>query len=52
MTIISEDYSEEKIVKLTQPDINKIIDELEGTEHNIFIFLDYQKIIDKLKGIK
>ena len=40
MMIPDEYYVNEKEVKLTQSEIEIIIDELERTEHNIFIFLN------------
>lgn len=50
MTLIPEGYfKEEKNIKLTQSEIDLIIDELERTEHNNFTFLGYDKIIDKLR---
>ena len=51
--IPSKYFTEEVEVKLTQPEIQAIIDELERTEHNIFTYLNYDKIIRKLrKGLK
>ena len=49
--IPGEYYTEEKSVMLTQSEIENILGELETAEHNLFIFLNYQKIIDKLKAI-
>ena len=49
MIIPEEYYREEKIIKLSQSDIDIIVEELERTEYNIFTFMNYQKIIDKLK---
>lgn len=42
-------YKKEKNIKLTQAEIDMIVDELERTEHNIFVFLSYDKLINKLK---
>ena len=53
MVIFPSEYlKEEKIVKLTKSEIDKIIDELERTEHNIFVFLHYDKLIKKLKKFR
>jgi len=52
MVVISDSYYKEKNVKLTQIEIDTIIDELKRTEHNIFVFMDYEKIINKLEGKK
>ena len=52
MIIPSEYYTEEKEVKLTQQDIDIIIDHLNRIEHNLFIYMDIDKIIKKLKGEK
>ena len=50
MVIIPAEYNtEEKNVKLTQSEIDLIIDELERTEHNIYTFLNYEDLIKKLK---
>lgn len=43
-------YMEDKMVRLTQSEIDIIIEELERTEHNIFIFMNYDKLIVKLKS--
>lgn len=43
-------YKAEKNIKLNQAEIDIIIDELERTDFNIFTFLNYDKIIKKLKG--
>ena len=50
MIIPEEYYSEEKEIKLTLQDIDKIIEILETQSHSLFVFLDYQKIINKLRG--
>jgi hypothetical protein len=50
MIIPSEYYMEDIEIKLTQQDIDLIIDELERTEYNIFVFLRYEDIIKKLRG--
>ena len=51
MVIIPKEYyKEEKNIKLTKSEIDLIIDELERAEHNIFLFLNYGKIIEKLKN--
>ena len=48
--IIPNDYfTKEKEVKLTEQEIDSIIEALERETHNLFIFLDYDKIIKKLK---
>lgn len=53
MTIISNNYlTEEKEVKLTQQEIENIIEELNHASHNFFAFLNYDKIIEKLKNAK
>lgn len=50
MVIIAEEYyTEEKVVRLTQQEIEIIIDELERAEHNIFVYLQFDKIIKKLR---
>ena len=50
MLIPDSYYTEEKEIKLTQNEIDIIIDNLERVEHNIFIYLNLDKIIKKLKG--
>jgi len=50
MIIPSEYYLKEIEIKLTQQDIDLIIDELERTEHNLFTYLKYEEIIKKLKN--
>jgi hypothetical protein len=51
MILIPESYyKEEKIVKLTQQDIDMIVEELERQPHNVFLFLNYDKLIEKLKS--
>lgn len=53
MVVISEDYyTKEKIVKLTEDEIEKIIDALENVHHSYFVWASYDKIIDKLKEAK
>lgn len=42
-------YKKEKNVKLTQYEIETIIEELERVEHKIFVFSRYDRIINKLK---
>lgn len=50
MTVTPESYfKKEKIVKLTQQEIDMIIDALGREPHNIYIFLGYDKLIKKLK---
>ena len=45
-------YEWKKKVELTQAEIDKIIEELERTEHNLFVYLQYDKLIKKLKEEK
>ena len=52
MIIPESYYTIEKNVKLTQADIDIIIEELERTEYNIYTFMNYDKLIAKLKGGK
>ena len=52
MIIPEEYYKKEKIVKLTQRDIDMIITELEDAGHHLFMFLGYDKIVKKLKEKK
>ena len=52
VVIPMEYYKEEKIIKLTQSEIDLIIEELERTPHNCFEFLNYNKLIKKLKEKK
>jgi len=52
MMVPKEYCEEEKEIKLTQSEIDLIIEELERTEHNLFLYLNYDKIINKLKGGK
>lgn len=48
--IIPDDYYKKELeVKLTEQDIDVIIDELNRVSHNVFTFLGYEKIIKKLK---
>lgn len=49
MIIAHNYFNEEKVIKLTQQQIEAIIEELGHADHGLFIFMDYQKIIDKLK---
>ena len=42
-------YTEEKEIKLTQAEIDLIIEELNRVEHGIFDFFNYQSVIDKIK---
>ena len=49
MLIPDRYYKLEKEVKLTQADIDAIVECLEREEHGIFVLLNYLKIIDKLK---
>ena len=49
MVIIPEEYyKKELVVKLTAQDIERITRELNMISHEVFEFLDYQKIVDKL----
>jgi hypothetical protein len=51
MIVIGQEYfNKEKVVELTQANIDAIIEELGHADHGLFVFMDYQKIIDKLKG--
>ena len=52
MIIPDEYYSKEIKIKLTHQEIEQIIETLERTEHNLFVFLGYDKIIKKLKREK
>ena len=45
-------YKEERNIKLTQSEIDLIIDELERTAHNIYTFLKYSDLIKKLRKTK
>lgn len=49
--IIDTSY-EKKVLKvdLTIGEIEKIINEFERTEHNIYDFLNYKELIKKLRG--
>jgi len=42
-------YKKELNIKLTEAEIDMIIEELERTEHNLYTFLNYEKLIKKLK---
>ena len=48
----TEYYTVEKEVKLTQAEIDLIIEQLNRAEHGVFDFLNYQSVINKLKGEK
>lgn len=49
--IIPADYDEKEFeVKLTQAEIDVIKEELKRTEHNIYEFLNYKSIINKLQS--
>jgi len=39
----------EKIVRLNTDEISEIIDTLNRVQHDVFVVMNYQKIIDKLK---
>ena len=52
MIIPESYYTEKKLIELTQADIDIIIEELERTEYNIYTFMNYDKLIAKLKGGK
>ena len=52
MKIPESYYKEEKEIKLTQSEIDMVIEELERAPHNIFTFLNYDKLIKKLGGEK
>ena len=53
MVIIPKEYYEKEIeVKLTQAEINVIIEALEFQPHNLFEFLNCGKIVKKLKNEK
>ena len=39
----------EKIVRLNTDEIGEIIDTLNRVQHDVFIVMNYQKIIDKLR---
>lgn len=41
---------EEFMVKLTQRDIDYIIEALENTNYSVFRLMDYAKIIEKLRA--
>ena len=49
MNIPDEYYTKEIEVKLTKSDIDKIIGELEDACHNLYVFLEYDKLIKKLR---
>ena len=50
MIIPSEYYKENKIVKLSQFEIDEIKQCLNDESHDIFVFMKYQKILDKLNA--
>jgi hypothetical protein len=50
--IIPEEDNKEIEVKLTKSEIDLIIEELERAPHNCYNFLNYDKIINKLKNIE
>jgi len=50
--IFMEEKNKEVTIKLTERERDLIIEELERVSHNIYDFLDYNKIIKKLKGEK
>jgi len=47
--IIDNTFKKEVDVRLTMEDIDNIIECLEYQNHNLFMFLHYNKIIEKLK---
>lgn len=49
---VEEYYTEEVEVKLTQSEIQCIIEELGRVQHDIFTFMNYNRIIDKLKKVR
>lgn len=51
--IIPESYYKKQLkIELTEAEIDMIIEELEVAPHNIFKFLGYDKLIEKLKKEK
>lgn len=46
--------SDDKVinVKLTENEIDLIVDELGRVPHNVFGFMNYDKIVDKLKKVR
>lgn len=52
ITIPKGYYTKEKEVKLTESEIEMIIDELERVPHNLFEFMNYKRIIEKLRNKK
>ncbi len=50
--IIIESMNKSRKIELTEQEIQLIIDELERVPHNIFEFLNYKKLINKLKNDK
>jgi len=51
MPIIQQD-NKIRNVKLTGDEIDRIIDELERIPHNVFTFMNYDKIIKALRDAK
>ena len=49
MIYVESINEEEKIVKLTDGEIEEIIRELEGVPHNVYEFFNCGSIIEKLK---
>jgi len=50
MALIPTDYYTKNVkVEITQSEIQAIIEELERVPHNIFTFMNYAKLIKKLK---
>jgi len=52
MIMPTDYYTTDKEVKLTQAEIDLIIEQLNRAEHGVFDFLNYQSVINKLKGEK
>jgi len=53
MTLIPESYYKEEInIKLTQQEIDAIIQELQNVPYAIFKYFGYDKLIKKLKNGK
>jgi len=51
MVIIPAEYYEKKLkVELTAKEIQDIIDELGRVQHDVYTFLNYNKLIEKLKN--
>jgi len=51
MVIIKSDKKTRNI-KLTENEIQLIVEELERIPHNVYQFLNFEKIIEKLNGDK